>query len=81
METMGGNDRNDKGETTETTGKPQTGLWLKIRLEMLSSMVLWFPPHGVVGNDREMTETTGGNDGNDGGNNGNDGETTDWFVA
>ena len=50
---------NDEGETTETTGKPQTGLWLKIRLEMLSSMVSWFPPHGVMGNDREM-------DGNDG---------------
>ena len=62
-ETMGGNDGNDEGETTETTGKPRTGLWLKIRLEMLSSMVLWFPPHGVVGNDREMTETMGGNDG------------------
>ena len=81
METTGGNDRNDEGETTETTGKPQTGLWLKIRLEMLSSVVSWFPPHGVVGNDREMTETMGGNDGNDGGNDGNDGETTDWFVA
>ena len=48
---------------------------------MLSSVVSWFPPHGVMGNDREMTETTGGNDGNDGGNDGNDGETTDWFVA
>ena len=55
------------GETTETTGKPQTGLWLKIRLEMLSSVVSWFPPRGVMGNDRETTETTGGNDGNDGG--------------
>ena len=55
METM--------GETTETTGKPRTGLWLKIRLEMLSSMVSWFPPRGVVGNDRETTETMGGNDG------------------
>ena len=43
--------------------KQRTGLWLKIRLEMLSSMVLWFPPCGVMGNDREMTETTGGNDG------------------
>ena len=77
-ETTGGNDGNDEGEMTEMTGKPQTGLWLKIRLEMLSSVVSWFPPHGVMGNDREMTETTGGNDGNDGGN---DGETTDWFVA
>ena len=44
METTGGNDGNDEGEMTETTGKPRTGLWLKIRLEMLSSMVLWFPP-------------------------------------
>ena len=52
METMG-----------ETTGKPRTGLWLKIRLEMLSSVVSWFPPRGVVGNDRETMETTGGNDG------------------
>ena len=69
------------GETTEMTGKPQTGLWLKIRLEMLSSVVSWFPPHGVMGNNREMMETTGGNDGNNGGNDGNDGETTDWFVA
>ena len=57
-------------------------MWLKIRLEMLSSVVSWFPPRGVVGNDREMMETTGGNDRNDeGGNDGNDGETTDWFVA
>ena len=81
-ETMGGNDRNDEGETTETTGKPRTGLWLKIRLEMLSSVVSWFPPRGVVGNDRETMETTGANDRNDeGGNDGNDGETTDWFVA
>ena len=47
------------GETTEMTGKPRTGLWLKIRLEMLSSVVSWFPPRGVVENDREMTETTG----------------------
>ena len=46
-----------------TTGKQRTGLWLKIRLEMLSSVVSWFPPRGVVGNDREMTETMGGNDG------------------
>ena len=73
-------------EMTETTrGKRQkqrTGLWLKIRLEMLSSVVSWFPPRGVVGNDREMMETTGANDGNgEGGNDGNDGETTDWFVA
>ena len=45
------------------TGKPRTGLWLKIRLEMLSSVVSWFPPRGVMGNDREMTETMGGNDG------------------
>ena len=57
-------------------------MWLKIRLEMLSSVVSWFPPRGVMGNDREMMETTGGNDGNDeGGNDGNNGETTDWFVA
>ena len=39
-------------EMTETTrGKRQkqrTGLWLKIRLEMLSSVVSWFPPRGVV---------------------------------
>ena len=62
--------------------KQRTGLWLKIRLEMLSSVVSWFPPRGVVGNDRETMETTGANDGNDeGGNDGNDGETTDWFVA
>ena len=47
----GGNDGNDR--------KQRTGLWLKIRLEKLSSMVSWFPPCGVVGNDRE-------NDGNDG---------------
>ena len=68
--------------------KQRTGLWLKIRLEMLSSMVLWFPPCGFhpngvfVGNDREndreTTETTGGNDGND---EGEMTETTDWFVA
>ena len=57
-------------------------MWLKIRLEMLSSVVSWFPPRGVAGNDREMMETTGANNGNDeGGNDGNDGETTDWFVA
>ena len=52
-----------RGEMTETTGKPRTGLWLKIRLEMLSCVVSWFPPRGVMGNDREMTETMGGNDG------------------
>ena len=53
-------------KAVETRGKQQkqrTGLWLKIRLEMLSSVVSWFPPRGVMGNDREMTETMGGNDG------------------
>ena len=78
-----GKRRKRREETTETMRgkrrKQRTGLWLKIRLEMLSSVVSWFPPRGVMGNDREMT---GGNDGNDeGGNDGNDGETTDWFVA
>ena len=74
METTGGNDGNDEGGTTEMTGKPRTGLWLKIRLEMLSSVVSWFPRRGVVGNDRETTETTGGNDGRKRrGNDGNDG--------
>ena len=36
---------------------------LKIRLEMLTSVVSWFPPRGVMENDREMMETMGGNDG------------------
>ena len=58
--------RREEMLTEMTRGKRQkqrTGLWLKIRLEMLSSVVSWFPPRGVVGNDREMTETMGGNDG------------------
>ena len=68
-----GNDREmtetTRGKRRETTrGKQQkqrTGLWLKIRLEMLFSVVSWFPPRGVMGNDRETMETMGGNDGND----------------
>ena len=84
VETTGNNgkrqeemNRNDEGEKQ----KQRTGLWLKIRLEMLSSVVSWFPPHGVVGNDREMMETMGGNDGNDEGETTETTETTDWFVA
>ena len=47
-----GKRRKRREEMTETTRgkrrKQRTGLWLKIRLEMLSSVVSWFPPRGVV---------------------------------
>ena len=46
---MTGKQWKQREETTRGKRRKQrTGLWLKIRLEMLSSVVSWFPPRGVV---------------------------------
>ena len=75
-EMTGGNDR----ETTETTREPPKNDQSLNACNFLNNGPIfnpkkvlessWSPLPNDSRNDREMTETTGGNDGNDGGNHG-----------